>query len=78
MPRSSTIQDWAGRIARVWTAVDVVEASGPEDAALSGARGAVLRFVAGGRIFVAKIDGRIVCLGGRQPDFHCRRGGPGV
>jgi len=60
-----------------------------QDAALSGSRGAVLRFVAagdgatmrevkldsppvwdglavaGGRIFVATIDGRIVCLGGR-------------
>ena len=26
-----TIQDWAGRTARVWTAVDVVEAIGPDD-----------------------------------------------
>ena len=32
--RSSTIQDWAGRIARVWTAVDVVEATGPDDPAI--------------------------------------------
>jgi hypothetical protein len=32
--RSSTIQDWAGRTARVWTAVDVVEASGPDDPAI--------------------------------------------
>jgi hypothetical protein len=32
--RSSTIQDWAGRTARVWTAVDVVDASGPDDPAI--------------------------------------------
>ncbi len=29
--RSSTIQDWAGRTARVWTAIEVVEATGPDD-----------------------------------------------
>ena len=29
--RSSTIQDWAGRTARVWTAVEVVQATGPDD-----------------------------------------------
>jgi hypothetical protein len=29
--RSSTIQDWAGRTARVWTAVQVVGATGPDD-----------------------------------------------
>ncbi|HEY3333680.1 MAG TPA: hypothetical protein VGK16_00475 [Candidatus Limnocylindrales bacterium] len=29
--RSSTIQDWAGRTARVWTAVEVVEGTGPDD-----------------------------------------------
>jgi hypothetical protein len=29
--RSATIQEWAGRRAHVWTAVDVVEATGPTD-----------------------------------------------
>ena len=29
--RSSTIEDWTGRQARVWKAVEVVEASGPSD-----------------------------------------------
>jgi len=32
--RSSTIQDWAGRTARVWTAVDAVRADGPDDPAI--------------------------------------------
>ena len=32
--RSATIQDWAGRRARVWTAVDVVTASGPLDSSI--------------------------------------------
>ena len=29
--RSSTIEDWTGRQARVWKAVEVVQASGPDD-----------------------------------------------
>lgn len=32
--RSSTIEDWTGRSARVWKATEVVEASGPDDAAI--------------------------------------------
>ena len=32
--RSATIQHWAGRRAHVWTAVDVVEATGPTDPAI--------------------------------------------
>jgi hypothetical protein len=32
--RSATIQEWAGRRAHVWTAVDVVEATGPTDPAI--------------------------------------------
>lgn len=33
--RSATVQDWAGRRARVWTAVDAVAASGPLDPAVT-------------------------------------------
>lgn len=33
--RTATIQDWAGRRARVWTAVDAVEAQGPLDPAIA-------------------------------------------
>jgi hypothetical protein len=32
--RSSTIEDWTGRQARVWKAVEVVQASGPDDPAI--------------------------------------------
>jgi hypothetical protein len=32
--RSSTIEDWTGRQARVWKAVEVVQASGPTDPAI--------------------------------------------
>jgi hypothetical protein len=32
--RSSTIEDWTGRQARVWKAVEVVAASGPDDPAI--------------------------------------------
>lgn len=32
--RSATIQEWAGRRAHVWTAVDVVDATGPTDPAI--------------------------------------------
>jgi hypothetical protein len=59
--RTATLQDWAGRRARVWTAVDAVEATGPLDSAIPFTAVGGSQFSAIG--WCAPVDGP-----GRPPD----------